>query len=70
MSSDRASKARKREAVLFMTGQEPSSLLPRAAAQPQESATVIILLGLMGGKGVPSGPALRGKKPNCSIAFQ
>jgi hypothetical protein len=52
-----------------MTGQEPSSLLPQAAAQPQESATVIILLGLMGGKGVRSGTASIGKKPNCSIAF-
>ncbi|TIV45653.1 MAG: hypothetical protein E5V96_10615 [Mesorhizobium sp.] len=55
--------------MLFMTGQEPSSLLPQAAAQPQESATVIILLGLMRGKGVRSGGVLIGKKPNCSIAF-
>jgi hypothetical protein len=46
-----------------MTGQEPSSLLPQAAAQPQESATVIILLGLMGGKGAWSGTAPIGKKP-------
>jgi hypothetical protein len=46
-----------------MTGQEPSSLLPQAAAQPQERATVIILLGLMGGKGVRSGTALIGKNP-------
>jgi hypothetical protein len=46
-----------------MTGQEPSSLLPQAAAQPQESAIVIILLGLMGGKGVRSGTALMAKSP-------
>ncbi|CDX38598.1 hypothetical protein MPLA_230064 [Mesorhizobium sp. ORS 3359] len=55
--------------MLFMTGQEPSSLLPQAAAQPQESATVIILLGLMGGKGARSGSVRIGKNPNCSIAF-
>jgi hypothetical protein len=53
-----------------MTGQEPSSLLPQAAAQPQESATVIILLGLMGGKGARPGAALIGKKLNCSLAFE
>ncbi|WP_176480130.1 hypothetical protein [Mesorhizobium sp. WSM3859] len=46
-----------------MTGQEPSSLLPQAAAQPQESATIIILLGLMGGKGARSEAALIGKNP-------
>jgi hypothetical protein len=49
----------------------PGTFIALAASrgQPQESATVIILLGLMGGKGACCGRAEIGKKPNCSIAF-